>query len=99
MLVALLWALPLVAQTSAPGPNKLPGQVSIAQKLNTQVPLDLMFRDETGKVVSASAVSGHPLLRPAAEQAARQARFTPTLLSGEPVRVTGLLTYNFVLEQ
>ena len=51
LLAALLWALPLFAQTSAPGPNQLPGQVSIAQKLNTQVPLDLMFRDETGKVV------------------------------------------------
>ncbi|HEX6185509.1 MAG TPA: cytochrome c oxidase assembly factor Coa1 family protein [Pyrinomonadaceae bacterium] len=55
--------------------------------------------DETGHVVSASAVSGHPLLREAAVQAARQARLSPTLLSGEPVKVSGLLTYNFVLEQ
>src|SRR5687768_4101327 len=55
--------------------------------------------DETGKVVSASAVSGHPLLRQAAVAAARQARLAPTLLNGEPVRVSGVLTYNFVLEQ
>ena len=55
--------------------------------------------DETGHVVSAEAVSGHPLLRPAAVAAARQARLTPTLLSGEPVKVSGVLTYNFVLEQ
>lgn len=53
--------------------------------------------DETGKVVSAEAVAGHPLLRPAAVAAAREAKFTPTLLSGKPVRVTGLLTYSFVL--
>lgn len=53
--------------------------------------------DETGKVISADAVAGHPLLRPAAVAAAREAKFTPTLLSGKPVRVTGLLTYNFVL--
>lgn len=53
--------------------------------------------DETGKVVSADAVSGHPLLRPAAIAAAREATFKPTLLSGKPVKVTGLLTYNFVL--
>jgi TonB family protein len=53
--------------------------------------------DETGKVVKANAVSGHPLLQSAAVAAARQAKFTPTLLSGEPVRVTGVLTYNFVL--
>lgn len=53
--------------------------------------------DETGKVVSAEAVAGHPLLRPAAVAAAREAKFAPTLLSGKPVRVTGLLTYAFVL--
>lgn len=55
--------------------------------------------DETGSVVSAEAVSGHPLLRAAAVAAARQAKFSPTLLSGKPVKVSGLLTYNFVLEQ
>ena len=53
--------------------------------------------DETGKVVAAKAVSGHPLLQSAAVAAARQATFTPTLLSGKPVKVTGVLTYNFVL--
>lgn len=52
--------------------------------------------DETGRVVSANAVSGHPLLRANAEQAARNARFTPTLLSKVPVKVTGVITYNFV---
>ncbi|MDT7603514.1 MAG: periplasmic protein TonB [Acidobacteriota bacterium] len=51
--------------------------------------------DEQGKVISAHAVSGHPLLRASAEAAARQARFQPMLLSGRPVKVTGMLTYNF----
>ncbi len=51
---------------------------------------------ETGSVISASAVSGHPLLRPAAVAAARGARFSPTLLSGQPVKVSGVITYNFV---
>jgi TonB family protein len=55
--------------------------------------------DESGGVASAEAVSGHPLLRAAAVAAARQAKFSPTLLSGKPVRVSGVLTYNFVLEQ
>ena len=54
--------------------------------------------DEKGNVVSASAVSGHPLLRAAAVQAARQARFAPTKLSGQPVNVTGVLTYNFSVQ-
>ena len=51
---------------------------------------------ESGSVISASAVSGHPLLRAAAVSAARGARFSPTLLSGQPVKVSGVITYNFV---
>jgi len=43
-------------------------------------------------------VSGHPLLQQAAVAAARQAKFTPTKLNGSPVKVSGILTYNFVLE-
>jgi protein TonB len=53
--------------------------------------------DETGKVISAKAVSGHPLLQQAAVQAAYQARFSPTQLSGQPVKVTGQINYNFQL--
>jgi protein TonB len=52
--------------------------------------------DEEGRVVSASATGGHPLLQAAAVSAARQARFSPTLLSGQPVKVSGIITYNFV---
>jgi TonB family protein len=52
--------------------------------------------DENGSVISAAAVSGHPLLRAAAEAAAREAKFSPTLLSGQSVKVSGILTYNFV---
>ena len=55
--------------------------------------------DETGNVVSAAAVSGHPLLRAAAVAAAKQAKFSPTLLNEQPVKVSGVLTYDFVLEQ
>lgn len=51
--------------------------------------------DESGKVISATAVSGHPLLRASAVGAARLARFTPTLLSGKPVKVNGTLEYEF----
>ena len=48
-------------------------------------------------MISAKDVNGSPLLQAAAEQAAQQARFTPTLLSGQPVRISGLITYNFSL--
>lgn len=54
--------------------------------------------DEEGYVISANAVSGHPLLQQSAVFAARQARFTPTTLEGQPVKVSGVITYNFVLQ-
>ncbi|MBA2336131.1 MAG: TonB family protein [Acidobacteriota bacterium] len=50
---------------------------------------------ESGSVISASATSGHPLLRAAAVAAARSAKFSPTQLSGQPVKVSGIITYNF----
>jgi TonB family protein len=52
--------------------------------------------DEEGNVISATAVSGHPLLRAAVVEAAREAKFAPVLLSGNPVKVSGVVTYNFV---
>lgn len=53
--------------------------------------------DISGKVIGARAVSGPEMLRDAAERAARQAKFTPALLSGQPVRVSGVINYNFSL--
>ncbi len=53
--------------------------------------------DETGKVVSATATSGPTLLRDAAVQAALKAKFSPTKLSGQPVKVSGTINYKFAL--
>jgi protein SCO1/2 len=44
-------ALAFIALLASNAPPTLPGNVSIAQKLNTRVPMELMFRDETGRVV------------------------------------------------
>lgn len=52
---------------------------------------------EDGTVESAQAASGHPLLLAAAVEAAKKAMFKPTSLSGQPIKVSGVLTYNFVL--
>ena len=52
--------------------------------------------DETGGVTSARAISGHPLLRQAAEAAARQSRFNPIRANNQVVSATGILVYNFV---
>lgn len=64
--------------------------VQAAGAVNVQVTID-----EKGNVISANAVSGHPLLRSAAETAARASKFNPTLLSNEPVKVTGVIIYKF----
>jgi TonB family protein len=53
--------------------------------------------DENGKVISARALSGPSTLRQVAVDAAIRARFSPTKLSGQPVKVTGQINYNFTL--
>lgn len=53
--------------------------------------------DELGKVIWARAISGHPLLRTVCEDAAWQSTFPPLKVSGQPVKVSGVLLYNFVL--
>ena len=75
---------------------KLPDEARKA-KVSGPVKVELTV-DENGNVTSAKAVSGNPLLRKAAEDTARTARFTPTKLKGQPVKVTGVIQYNFVLQ-
>lgn len=52
--------------------------------------------DENGNIESAKAVSGHPLLRAESEKAALKTRFKPKKMSGKPVKVRGIIVYNFV---
>jgi hypothetical protein len=52
--------------------------------------------DEDGYVIAAAAVSGHPLLKAVSTLAAKASRFKPTLLSGTPVKVKGIIVYNFL---
>jgi TonB family protein len=51
--------------------------------------------DEKGDVIWAKAMSGHPELRQSAEDAAWKTKFSPTVLSGEPVKTSGILLYDF----
>lgn len=78
--------------TSLPKPN-YPAAAK-AVRAAGQVSVQILI-DENGNVVSASAVSGHPLLQASAEAAARNARFSPTLLSGQPIKIKGVIIYNF----
>jgi TonB family protein len=53
--------------------------------------------DERGDVTSAQAVSGHSMLRGPSERAAMRAKFRTTTVCGRPVKVSGVITYNYVL--
>lgn len=74
-----------------PPPYPAPAKMVGAQgAVSVQVTID-----ENGKVISAKAVDGHPLLKAAAEKAAWSAKFSPTKLSDVAVKVTGVIVYNF----
>jgi TonB family protein len=72
---------PSAARTKA-----VTGKVTVSVLVNKQ-----------GDVVSARAVNGDPLLRPAAVTAARKAKFSPEKLVGEQSRIYGTITYTFKL--
>ena len=78
--------------TSLPKPQYSPAALAVRAEGEVTVQVTI---DEEGKVISAKAVSGHPLLKGASEKAAWSARFTPTLLSKVPVKVTGIIVYKF----
>lgn len=73
-----------------------PAYPSIAKSANASGAVTVqVLVDENGNVASATVISGHPLLQNAALQAARNAKFSPTKLSGQAVKVTGVIIYNF----
>ncbi|HEV7744372.1 MAG TPA: energy transducer TonB [Pyrinomonadaceae bacterium] len=77
----------------------LPEYPSIAKqaKASGSVTVEVTI-DEDGNVTSARSVSGHPLLQSAAVNAARQAKFSPTKVNGQSVKVNGVLVYTFVTQ-
>jgi|SRR5262247_809486 len=69
---------------------------SIAKQINAagEVQVAIVI-NEIGRVIEAKAFKGHPVLRAAAEDAARKWVFRPTLLDGKPVKQPGTLTFVF----
>ncbi len=81
---------------SLPTPNypDTAKQMRVAGTVTVEVVID-----ENGRVISAQASGGPVTLRQAAVQAAQRARFSPTKLSGQPVKVSGVISYRFALTQ
>lgn len=73
---------------------------SLARKIQAQgsVPVKIVI-DEQGKVIAARALNGHPLLRRPSQNASLLWEFAPLLLSGKPVRATGLINYDYIIEK
>jgi len=76
----------------------MPNYPEVARRLRITglVQVDVVV-DENGKVISAKVLSGPGSLRDVALQAALHARFSPTKLSGQSVKVSGQINYNFTL--
>jgi TonB family protein len=69
---------------------------AIAKQINASGEVQVAITiNESGRVIEAKAVKGHPVLRAAAEDAARKWVFKPTLLDGKPVKQPGTLTFLF----
>lgn len=65
-------------------------KAGVSGTVNVQIKID-----EQGNVAEASVCSGHPLLTKSAYKAAMKAKFKPTVLAGQPVKVSAMLVYNF----
>lgn len=71
-------------------------QVAKAAGVSGAVQVQILV-SETGEVIEANAINGHPLLRDVVVEAARQWQFKPTVLGGKAIKVSGILTFNFTL--
>ena len=75
-----------------------PQYTAIARAAHASGPVQVQVTiSEEGRVIEAIVLNGHPLLRQPALDAAWQWLFRPTLLSEVPVKVQGVLTFNFTL--
>jgi outer membrane biosynthesis protein TonB len=86
--------------------NKRALSISRPQTANLNKPKHLQIKqeqvvmvkivvDESGKVIYAKAISGHPMLRAACETSARQAKFAPTFINPGPIKAKAFLVYKF----
>ncbi|MBX7061387.1 MAG: TonB family protein [Pyrinomonadaceae bacterium] len=73
-----------------------PQYPAIAEKMGMSGSVSVqVVIDEQGRVISATASTSNAIFRDNAVRAARQARFSPTLLSNVPIKVTGIIVYHF----
>jgi TonB family protein len=91
-LVAVGSLLTLARQRVAPGYP----QIARAARVSGSVTVYLVV-NEKGEVESVQRAEGPVQLQQAAVDAARRWKFNPTVINGQPVRVSGHLSFNFAL--
>ena len=69
----------------------------MAKRISGSVSIKIEI-DETGPVTDAKIICGGGLLAAVSREAALQWSFKPTTLNGQPVKVKGVLTFNFTLQ-
>jgi TonB family protein len=79
-------------------PNPVYPEEAKKQKVEGTVTVGIVI-GEDGNVISARPTSGPELLHGAARDAAMKARFNPTLVNGKPAKVSGTMSYRFVLDE
>jgi protein TonB len=91
LMLSQLISSKIVAKPVPPYP-----QIARVSHIEGVVTVEILV-DEQGRVISATPTSGPMMLREAARLAALQARFTPTQLNHQPVKIAGVISYNFTL--
>lgn len=79
--------------TSLPKPEY--PEAAIAARISGGVSVQILI-DESGRVISAASISGHPVFAEPGVKAACAARFSPMKLKNEPAKMLGTIAYNFV---
>ncbi|MCA1567167.1 MAG: TonB family protein [Acidobacteria bacterium] len=80
--------------TDRPAPSYPP--TARTARITGRVTVFLML-DEKGMVSKVERTDGPEMLRGAAADAARRWKFRPTVVNGQPVRVSGYINFNFTL--
>jgi TonB family protein len=63
-------------------------------KLSGKVLIEVII-DEAGYVIEAKAIKGHPILRKASLEAAKDSKFAPFFIDKTPVKAKGIIVYVF----
>jgi TonB family protein len=76
--------------------KRMPPYPAMARSMNAYGSVEVrIIISEAGEVIEATAISGHPALRSAAVDAARQWVYKPTTLDSVPIKVETVLTFTF----